>query len=250
MKVNKRLSHHVQFLVSYAYQKDYSTGAGGSPLDNMNYNSSYGQDLAHQNLNVSGTINAALGLLAEHQFLDNQPHPGCRRGIRPGSARHCSFRQYRKRFPESRLVDWRAGMQQSAACSRSAELQREYAGKPSAQGTGAPNPGPVVLPPDYQFGDPIFSQDFRLTKTFTYKEKYRLSILGEVFNAFNISNLTYPSFTLDSLAAGCSLGQRRFQQLRRDPCSDLPFGQATGRIGQTFGQGGARAFQVGARFQF
>jgi hypothetical protein len=26
---------------------------------------------------------------------------------------------------------------------------------------------PLVLPPDYQLGDPSFSQDFRLTKTFT-----------------------------------------------------------------------------------
>jgi len=109
----------------------------------------------------------------------------------------------------------------------------------------------VVLPPDFQFGDPIFSQDVRLTKTFTFKEKYKMSILGEVFNAFNISNLTYPSFTLDSLAAGCSLVSGAFSSCATGASAQsFSFGQPTGRIGQTFGQGGARAFQVGARFQF
>jgi hypothetical protein len=70
-----------------------------------------------------------------------------------------------------------------------------------------------------------------------------------MFNAFNISNLTYPSFTLDSLAAGCTstVPNGAFTNC---PSQTYAFGQPTGRIGQTFGQGGARAVQVGARITF
>ena len=131
------------------------------------------------------------------------------------------------------------------------QLTASYARHGSLRpGAGSPNPGPLVVPNDYQFGDPIFSQDFRLTKTFTYKERYKLSILGEMFNAFNISNLTYPSFTLDGLAPGCKLVNNAFSSCAGTPAQSFSFGQPTGRIGQTFGQGGARAVQVGARFQF
>ena len=55
----------------------------------------------------------------------------------------------------------------------------------------------MVLPPDYQLGDPFFSQDFRVTKSFTYKERYQLKVFSEFFNAFNIANLTGYSFALD-----------------------------------------------------
>jgi hypothetical protein len=42
----------------------------------------------------------------------------------------------------------------------------------------------------YQFGDPTFSQDFRLTKVFNLGEKAKISVLAEMFNAFNIATLT------------------------------------------------------------
>jgi hypothetical protein len=98
---------------------------------------------------------------------------------------------------------------------------------------------PLILPSDYQFGDPTITQDFRLTKVFTYKERYKLSILGEMFNAFNIANLTYPgsAFTLDTKNA--------------NPINQtFAFGQPTQRVNQTFGSAGPRAVQVGARITF
>src|SRR5262249_39938665 len=102
---------------------------------------------------------------------------------------------------------------------------------------GAVISAPLILPSDYQFGDPTITQDFRLTKVFSFKERYKISILGEVFNAFNIANLTGYSFNLDPKAA--------------NPATQtFAFGQPTQRINQTFGSGGARAFQVGARFTF
>jgi hypothetical protein len=88
----------------------------------------------------------------------------------------------------------------------------------------------IQLPSHYQFGDPFYDTDFRLTKTFTYKERYRLSVAVEVFNAFNIANLQLAGYNF-------TLGT-------------ATFGQATARVIQTFGSGGPRAFQVLTRFSF
>jgi hypothetical protein len=68
-----------------------------------------------------------------------------------------------------------------------ASFNSTYAGTKNATGGTI---SPLVLPPDYQLDDPSFSQDFRLTKTFTYKERGKLPIFGALFNAFNIANLS------------------------------------------------------------
>jgi hypothetical protein len=82
----------------------------------------------------------------------------------------------------------------------------------------------------YRFGDPFFDTDFGLSKKFTYKERARLTVAGEVFNAFNIANLQLAGYNF----------------LLGTPT----FGQATTRIIQTFGSGGPRAFEVLARISF
>lgn len=252
VKVNKRLSHRVQFLVSYALQKDTTNAGPAGILDNLNFNSSYGEDLVRHNLNVSGTVQLPWGFLLSVNSAYNSRSPvvGLVSGLDlAGTAPSGS----NEALPGLTFGCLAAGCSKSQLVKAVQNYNGVYAGKPSAQGAGAPNPGPLVLPPDYQFGDPIFSQDFRLTKTFTYKERYKLSILGEAFNMFNISNLTYPSggFTLDSLASGCTLTNGAFASncSAQNP-QTYAFGQPTGRVGQTFGQGGARAFQVGARLQF
>jgi hypothetical protein len=109
-----------------------------------------------------------------------------------------------------------------------------YLGAKTPSGTKIPG---YILPPTYAFGSPIFTQDFRLTKTFTYKERYRLSIFGEIFNAFNIANHTGYGTSLDTV--------------NPNPAAQTyAFGQATTDLGQTFGSGGPRAIQVGGRFSF
>jgi hypothetical protein len=92
-----------------------------------------------------------------------------------------------------------------------------------------------MLPQHYALGDGFSSQDVRLTKTFKYRERYRLSIFAEGFNIFNIANLGGYSFNLDQVT---STNQ------------SFSFGQPTSRAGQVFGSGGPRAFQLGARVQF
>jgi hypothetical protein len=54
-----------------------------------------------------------------------------------------------------------------------------------------------------------------------------------MFNAFNISNLIFGSYTIDSAYS-----------------ASQAFGQPVARVGQSLGQGGARAVQLGARISF
>ncbi|HMD49498.1 MAG TPA: hypothetical protein VKG79_10385, partial [Bryobacteraceae bacterium] len=246
VKVTKRLSNRVQFLVSYAFQKDVSDT---NVLDNLHYTSSYGQNLAKQNLNVSGTVHLPWGFLlgVNSSIISRSPVTALVSGLDlPGTAPSGSSEE----LPGLSYGCLAVGCSKSQLVAAVQNYNINYAGKPSAQGAASLNPGPLVVPPNYQFGDPIFSQDFNVQKTFDYKEKYHLTIRGEIFNAFNVSNLTYPSFTLDSLAAGCTLVNNAFSSCAGTPAQTYAFGQPTGRVGQTFGQGGARAIQVGARFTF
>lgn len=73
------------------------------------------------------------------------------------------------------------------------------------------------------------NQDLRLSRTFVFREEYKLTLIGEVFNFLNIANLSGHSGNLANAAT---------------------FGQPTRRVDQVFGSGGPRAFQLGARVSF
>jgi hypothetical protein len=81
------------------------------------------------------------------------------------------------------------------------------------------------------------SQDVRLTKTFTFRERYKLSILGEIFNVLNYANIGGASYSLDTTS-------------KLSTSVPSVFGIPSQRSGQTFGSGGPRAEQIGARFIF
>jgi hypothetical protein len=104
-------------------------------------------------------------------------------------------------------------------------FNRNYAGGYDAQGTFIP---PITLPSQFEFGDSFLTQDVRLSRDFAFRERWRMTLIGEVFNLFNIANLSGRSG--DLLGAG--------------------FGQATSRVTQVFGSGGPRAFQIAARVSF
>ncbi len=87
-------------------------------------------------------------------------------------------------------------------------------------------------------GDSIISQDIRLTKTFRFSERLNLDLIGEVFNLFNVANLTYP--TAITLAdEGTPAAEIR--SINHGP---------TARTNGVFGTGGPRAFQFAAKFRF
>jgi len=104
-------------------------------------------------------------------------------------------------------------------------FNQQYAGKVTPRGQPIPA---ITLPRTYQMGDLFSSQDVRVTKAFTWRERYRVDVFGEVFNLFNTANV-----------GGFSSNLR-----------DAAFGQASTRTSQVFGSGGPRAFQVGSRFTF
>jgi hypothetical protein len=94
-----------------------------------------------------------------------------------------------------------------------------------------------LLPSDTQLGgDSVISQDLRLTKTISFNEKYRLQLIGEVFNMFNIANLV----NVNDLVL----------PIEGTPASDITTLRPTQRSTSVFGTGGPRAFQFGARFVF
>jgi hypothetical protein len=91
-----------------------------------------------------------------------------------------------------------------------------------------------TLPSNYGLGTPILTPDVRPTKEFAHQECYRFAVFGEVFNLFNIANLSGDNFELNTVQAG-----RTFA-----------FGQPIAPRRQMFGAVDARAIQVGSRFLF
>jgi hypothetical protein len=87
-------------------------------------------------------------------------------------------------------------------------------------------------------GDSLISQDIRVTKTFKFTESMGVDLIGEVFNIFNVANLTYPAaITLAEEGTPASV------------ISTSVHGP-TARTTSVFGTGGPRAFQFAAKFRF
>jgi len=106
-------------------------------------------------------------------------------------------------------------------------------------GFGDPLVRLALLPEGTQIGgDSVISQDLRLTKTFSFSENLKLDLIGEVFNVFNIANLTYPgAITLSDEGES------------PDVIRNVVHGP-TARTTSVFGTGGPRAFQFAAKFRF
>ena len=104
-------------------------------------------------------------------------------------------------------------------------FNQTYAGKLDARGTLVPL---IALPSSYEFGDSLLTQDLRLSRDVKVRDRLRMTLIGEVFNVFNISNLSGRSNSL--IGSG--------------------FGQPKSRVTQVFGSGGPRALQFGTRIDF
>ena len=107
-----------------------------------------------------------------------------------------------------------------------AAFNQQYAGTRDARNQAI---AALALPADFQLGDSFSSQDLRITKTFNLQRQAKIALFAEVFNVFNVANLSGYAFNLSNTAT---------------------FGQPTARASQVFGSGGPRAFQVGGRFTF
>ncbi len=227
VRLNKRFSHRYQFQVSYAYQNAKSE----SVWDDTNYMAGYGEYLPHHNLGFSGTVDLPWGftLSLNSSMISTTPQTATVSGlIMPGTVPAGNTEP---------LPGLKYGCLGAGGCSK-ADLQKaidnfnnNIVGTKGANGAVI---GPkLALPANYEFDEPSITQDFRLTKVFTFKERWKVSILGEMFNAFNIANLSSISHQLDPVGT-----------------TSFAFGQPTQRVNQTFGSAGPRAVQVGARVTF
>jgi hypothetical protein len=232
MKLQKRLSNRYQFTASYQLAQQR---ANTVPWDELNYFSAYGQTLPKHTLNVAGSVFLPLGfeLSMNMAYISRLPVSPVVNGLDlPGTAPAGTGSSE----PLPGLPFNSAGVTSSKSDLANVinTFNTTLAGTKDAKNNTI---NPLALPTDYQFGDPTISQDFSLRKTFTVKERYKFVLIGQVFNAFNISNLTGYSFTLDTKNANPS-------------AQTYVFGQPTARAAQTFGSAGPRAFQIGGRFNF
>jgi len=220
VKVDKRFSHRYQFTASYALQSQMGLN-GIQNLDN--YDSTWGPQASRQILHVVGTVQLPWGFSLGVVSATSSKGPvmpvvsgidltgsGSGSTPLPGLSYNCLNISCGVSDLKAAVANWNS----------------TEAGK--QDGTGQHKMPTLTLPANFSLGRPFNSQDLRLTKTFTYHERYKLNIFGEMFNVFNYANYSGYSF---------------------DPSSSA-FGIATQRVTQVFGSGGPRAVQVGARVTF
>ncbi len=92
------------------------------------------------------------------------------------------------------------------------------------------------LDPDTKFGDSFNALDVRVTKTFSYRERHRFELIGEVFNLFNITNIR-------------GFNNANFSGFFND-VTQPNFNEPARTAGGFFGAGGPRAFQFAFRYSF
>ncbi len=223
-KLQKRFSNRYQFTASYALQKQVAIAVVN--LDNLF--AGYGPVLPKQNLNIAGVVNLPWGFMlsVNSAMISASPVTPIVSGYDLNGAGNTSF-PITEADPNLK-GDYNCF---NYSCGKQTILDAinywntNLAGTKDARGSTLPV---LPVPTKFNFSAPLSSQDVRLTKTFTIKERYKISVFGEMFNAFNIANLTGYSTVLNSAS----------------------FGQPAARAAQIFGTGGPRAGQVGARISF
>ena len=223
LRADKRFSHGFQFLGSYAYSSNTGNNNGiGLNLDNWLQNRGpLPSDFTHI-LNLAGVARLPerfeLGL--NFSYSSAPPFSAYVGGIDfNGDGTQNDL------LPGTTVNAFNRGMGRTELANLVAQLSANYAGKADAEGRAIPR---LTLPAQYSLGDSLNSLDVRLSRSFVIRARWRLSLIGEVFNLFNTANLTGYSGDLTSTA----------------------FGQPIGRATQVFGSGGPRAFQLAMRSSF
>jgi len=223
LRADKRFSHGFQILGSYAYSSNTGTNTGnGFNLDNWLQNDGpLPTDLTHV-LNLAGVVQLPsrfeLGL--NFSFSGAPPLNAYIGGIDfNGDGTTGDL------LPGTTVNAFNRGMGHADLDRLVAQFNPTYAGTKDAQGRSIPR---LTLPAHYSFGDNFHSLDLRLSRSFVFRERWRVSLIGEVFNLYNKANLSGYSGDLTSPA----------------------FGQPTNRTSQVFGSGGPRAFQLAMRVSF
>jgi len=215
--------------------------------DPTNLRATYGPDLPHHNLNISGFVDLPWGFQVSllSAFLSHPPVVPTIGGVSNVGNLDTTNGGY---TPLLALLG--KGYSGFISNGSLAELVGQYnstfantltpAGKTPIPGLTGQKYPKIILPDHYNLSEIFNSQDIRVSKTFSFHERYRLRIIGEVFNVFNTSNVS--NFNLNLVTP-----------VTQDPRTGefrSIFGKPNQRIGQTFGSGGPRAFQIAGRFSF
>jgi hypothetical protein len=223
LRADKRFSHGFQVLASYAFSRNTGTSSdNGFNLYNWLQNTGPLRNDFTQILNIAGTIKLPrrfeLGL--NFSYSSAPPFSAYIGGIDlNGDGTQSDL------LPGTTVNAFNRGMGSSDLERLVSQFNAAYAGTQDAAGRLI---APVVLPAHYSSGDNFHSLDLRLTRTFVFQDRWRLLLIGEVFNVYNKANLT--GYSGDLTSAG--------------------FGQPTARATQVFGSGGPRAFQLAMRINF
>lgn len=228
VKLDRRFSNRFSFTASYALQDNDSVDV----INLDNWFAGYANQSARHLLNISGIVEVPWGI--QLSFISSTGSRG------PVSARVNGIDLdgdgiATEPIPGVGYNCFNFGCGKSDLTSAVAAFNQKYpAGARDARGQAISQ---LVLPANYQFGDGFSSQDIRVTKNFAIKERYKFSVFAEMFNVFNVANLSAFNFNLDP----------------RNPnpaAQTFAFGQPTQRATQVFGSGGPRALQLGGRFTF
>ena len=225
LSVEKRLADRYAFRANYAlskafnYANDDQIPFSNGPLDSNNLQREYGptpNDQRHR-FTLAGTIDLPYGFRLSPILT-----------LASGVPMDILLPDGSSRVPQ---IQRNAG---GRIFKNAGDLNAYLTQLNSAGGAGG-SPLPLA-PSDAKFNDNFSSLDVRLSKVFTFKERFRLEPIVEVFNVFNTTNVLGVSNTNYS-GFGNVLGTSNF-------------GRPVTTAGGVFGSGGPRAFQFAARFTF
>jgi hypothetical protein len=229
LKADKRFSHRTTATLAYAYASQ--VGYNGL-LDNSNWMASWGPQAGHQTLTGSIVVDLPRGfqLSGITTFQSATPFQPYLAGIDlNGNGAVESTGETvigGTPLPGGGYNQFGVSMGKGALAQLVNQFNQNYAGKTTPLGQIIPS---IALPADYSLPRSFTSQDLRLTRIFRlHSDRWKLSMFGEVFNIFNVANLTFYNAALN--APG--------------------FGQPSQRTPNIFGTGGPRAFQLGSRLTF
>jgi hypothetical protein len=230
VRADKRFSHRYQVLGSYAYSSNTGTagtgGAVGLNLDNWLQNPGpLATDFTHI-LNLSGVVQLPARFELGLNFSYSSAPPFS--ATVGSSLTGIDFNgdgTFGDLLPGTTVNAFNRGLGRSDLVRLVDQFNQTYGGTSDLHGRPIP---PLTLPASYAFGDNFHSLDLRLSRSFVFREQWRLSLIAEVFNLYNKANLSGYSGDLTNAA----------------------FGQPTARFTQVFGSGGPRAFQLALRLAF
>jgi hypothetical protein len=235
--VDHRFTRHFQFHSAYTFSKslDYANydqvPFGYPPVDPTNLRKEYGpapNDQRHR-LVMQGTVELPWGFRFSPLWTHASGVPmdillGDGSGSRiPALGRNVGGRQF---HTGAELNAFLTQLNSTGALNGS---------------LGTPFP---MVSPNARFDDNIDSFDLRLSKDFFRTERFKLQVIGEVFNLFNKTNI---------LGTSKNNYSGFFNALVPDannPNYSSAFGTPVSQAGGVFGSGGPRAFQLAARFSF